>query len=256
MNRATIDDHAPLTALPTTGNVFSATWPVRTGDIHSDRNLRLDGIARYLQDAGFDNLQARGALDTHPLWIVRRTVIDVFEPIVWPDRVRLQRWCSGLSSKWCSMRVRIESDSGGLVETEGFWINIDPNTGMPARISEEFTAGLASTAVDTHLHWRRWIDPDTSGYDVSPFPLRSSDFDPFDHVNNAVYWQPVEDALDKEVRSGPFRSLVEYNRPIERGEHVTVRSEEGANTLHIEADGEPRASARWFPLPAHSNGQG
>ena len=80
-----------MAELPTTGSIFQASWPVRTGDIHTDKQLRLDAIARYLQDAGFDNLVDRGAMDTHPRWKVRRTVIDVLEPVFWPDRVHLQR---------------------------------------------------------------------------------------------------------------------------------------------------------------------
>ena len=152
------------------------------------------------------------------------------------------------------MRVRIRSDSGGLIETEAFWINIDPKTGMPATISEKFTAALASTAVDEHLHWRRWIDPDTDDYADSPFPLRSSDFDPFDHVNNAIYWQPVEDALPEKLRSEPFRAILEYTQPIKRGEQVSVRT--GTNTLHIDAGGEARASARWFALTSNHSDQG
>ncbi|WP_234552326.1 acyl-[acyl-carrier-protein] thioesterase [Rhodococcus qingshengii] len=256
MNRTKVDDHVAMAELPTTGSIFQASWPVRTGDIHTDKQLRLDAIARYLQDAGFDNLVDRGAMDTHPLWMVRRTVIDVLQPVVWPDRVHLQRWCSGLSNKWCSMRVRIRSDGGGLIETEAFWINIDPKTGMPASISEKFTAALASTAVDQHLHWRRWIDPtpDTTPSADTPFPLRSSDFDPFDHVNNAIYWQPVEDALPDRLRSGPFRAILEYTQPIKRGEQVSVRT--GTNTLHIDAGDEARASARWFALSPKNSDQG
>ncbi|MDI9916574.1 acyl-ACP thioesterase domain-containing protein [Rhodococcus sp. IEGM 1379] len=120
----------------------------------------------------------------------------------WPHQVHLRRCYSGISSKWCSMRVRIDSDDGGLVESEGFWINVDPKTGMPARISERFTRDLDSTVVDQHLHWHRWIDPEPSASSGTAFPLRSSDFDPFDHVNNAVYWQPIEDAMGK-----PYETL-------------------------------------------------
>lgn len=154
------------------------------------------------------------------------------------------------------MRVRIRSEAGGLIETEAFWINIDPKTGMPATISEKFTAALASTAIDQHLHWRRWIDPapDATPSADTPFPLRSSDFDPFDHVNNAIYWQPVEDALTDDLRRGPFRAILEYTQPIKRGEQVTARG--GANTLHIDAGGEARASARWFALTPKSSDQG
>lgn len=256
MNRPKIDVHAPLSEFPTAGKAFRTSWPVRTGDIHTDRSLRLDGIARYLQDAGFDHLVAEGAMDTHPAWVVRRTVIDVVEPITWPDQVHLQRWCSGLSAKWCSMRVRIQSDGGGLVETEAFWINLDSNTGMPATIGENFTAAMASTASDHHLHWRRWIDPEVTEFESTPFPLRASDFDPFDHVNNAIYWQPVDEAVGKQLGSKSFRSILEYSRPVTRGEEVTVRSDEAAGRLHFDVDDHVCASARWFSIPPAAAAQG
>jgi len=41
-------------------------------------------------------------------WIVRRTMIDLVRPIEFQDMMRLRRWCSGTSNRWCEMRVRID----------------------------------------------------------------------------------------------------------------------------------------------------
>src|SRR5699024_974383 len=60
---------------------FSTRRRVRTGDVDPQRRLRLDSVARYLQDIAADNLDATGHARTDPFWIVRRTVIDVIEPI-------------------------------------------------------------------------------------------------------------------------------------------------------------------------------
>lgn len=147
-----------LAPYPSKGAVFC------NGDIHPNRTLRLDAAARYLQDLGFDHLEANGAAQVHPLWVVRRTVIDVIRPITWPGTVRLHRWCSALSSRWCTMRVRIESDGGGLIETEGFWININPGNGMPSRISDDFLAPLAKTTDEHRLTWHRWIPDASAGH--------------------------------------------------------------------------------------------
>src|SRR3546814_12448042 len=65
---------------------------------------------------------------TDPTWIVRRTVIDVIRPVVWPDHVHLERWCSSMSTRWTNMRTRITSERGGLIETEGFWINLSESS--------------------------------------------------------------------------------------------------------------------------------
>jgi len=66
-----------LAQQPDRGPIFVKSRPVRTGDIDVAKQVRLDAVARYLQDIGNDNIEAAGAIDTHPLWIVRRTVVDV-----------------------------------------------------------------------------------------------------------------------------------------------------------------------------------
>ncbi|MDJ0489723.1 thioesterase [Rhodococcus qingshengii] len=243
----------PLPSRPAEGAVFSNSWPVRTGDIHPDRSLRLDAVARYLQDLGFDNLEANGAAQTHPLWVVRRTVIDVVRPIIWPDTVHLHRWCSALSSRWCTMRVRIESDGGGLIETEGFWININPQNGMPSRISDDFLAPLMTTTDEHRLTWRQWITHPAPNTEGSEFPLRPTDIDPFDHVNNAVYWQPVESVMrmHTRLRPEPYRAVLEYIKPITVDEAVEIRSvhDTEAGTAWFVCGDETRASAHFTKPP-------
>jgi hypothetical protein len=69
----------------------------------------------YMHELGFD--------ESHPLWVVRRNVIDVIGSIEFQDMLRLRLWCSGTSTRWCQMRVRIDGRNGGLIESEAFWIN-------------------------------------------------------------------------------------------------------------------------------------
>lgn len=41
---------APLVDLPAEGDVFSASWKLATGDMDARQHLRLDGVARYIQE--------------------------------------------------------------------------------------------------------------------------------------------------------------------------------------------------------------
>ena len=86
----------PLTALPDGANPYSTVRTVRTGDVDTGKRLRLDGVARYLQDIGTDNLVAVGANDSDPLWIVRRTVVDVLTQFVPVDGCMISIRPSGL----------------------------------------------------------------------------------------------------------------------------------------------------------------
>ncbi|WP_430333828.1 acyl-[acyl-carrier-protein] thioesterase [Rhodococcus sp. ACT016] len=241
---------------PPADRCFETTRPIRTADVDSAYRLRLDGIARYLQDIGSDNLAAFGFDDTDPLWIVRRTVIDVLRPAVWPDRIRLRRWCAAHSTRWSAMRVQVTGDEGALIETEGFWINIGTETGMPARISDGLLESLASTTDEHRLRWKPWLPTtapaeDDQEDDATPdrtFHLRTTDIDPFNHVNNATYWHAVEECLaDRpDLHEAPYRAVVEHLSPIFARDHVHLRTRSDDTSLSVWflVEGEVRAVAR------------
>ncbi|NQE91208.1 hypothetical protein HPY32_30180 [Nocardia terpenica] len=208
---------------------YETNWPVRSGDVDRHGRLRLDAIARYLQDIAWEDLKASRFVDSDPTWIVRRTVIDVVRPIRWPDHLSLRRWCSGVSTRWANMRVRITSDAGGLVETEAFWINVDEGTGTAARISD---AGFLHLAASTDQHRLRWtpmlhgVPPPRSDTDLV-YQIREVDIDLLMHMNNAAYWQAVEQFLPNHsgFRTGPYRAVIEYNAPITADQSLLIRSE-------------------------------
>lgn len=76
-------------------DVFDREWPLRVGDIDRAGRLRLDAACRHIQDIGQDQLREMGFEETHPLWIVRRTMVDLIRPIEFGDMLRCRRWCSG-----------------------------------------------------------------------------------------------------------------------------------------------------------------
>ncbi|MBJ8347964.1 acyl-[acyl-carrier-protein] thioesterase [Antrihabitans sp. YC2-6] len=253
--------HQPLATPPAGGLGFESSWPVRAGDVDPDNRLRFDGVARYLQDIAWENLQATFFTETDPIWIVRRTVIDVIRPIIWPDEVHLRRWCSALSTRWTNMRVSINSDNGALIESEGFWINISETTGMPTRISDKGLEYLGMMTAEHRLRWRPWLAepaPPESEADM-PFHLRATDIDQFNHLNNAAYWQAVEHRLVDfpKLIARPHRAVIEYIAPVFARERVMVRSryDDGSATdspvlkLWFVVDGSVRTAARISALP-------
>ncbi|RMI31054.1 hypothetical protein EBN03_20145 [Nocardia stercoris] len=240
---------------------FTSTWAVRAGDVDPYHRLRLDAVARYLQDIATEETHASTIRNTDPDWILRRTVIDVVRPVTFPDRVELRRWCSALSTRWANMRVRLTSDNGGLIETEGFWIKINAATNLPTRISDEGMAYLGRTATEQRLRWRPWLSdtlPPASESDVA-FPLRATDIDQYNHVNNAVYWQIAEGFLIDypKLVVGSHRAVIEYLAPVLARQQISVRSRyepAGAGghpllQLWLVADGQVATIVKIGPLP-------
>ena len=207
-------------------DVFDRQWPLRVADVDRDGRLKFDAACRHIQDIGSDQLRELGYEDTHPLWIVRRTMVDLIEPIEFKDTLRLRRWCSGTSNRWCEMRVRIDGRRGGLMESEAFWININRETQGPARISEDFLEGLRRTTEEGRLRWKAYLKAgsreDATG--VRPYPVRVSDIDLFDHMNNSVYWSVVEDYLhaNPELLAAPLRVTIEHDAAVALGDDLEI----------------------------------
>jgi len=217
---------------------FQADYRVRTGDVDQEMRVRLDAVARYLQDVANDNIEATEFHATDPFWIVRRTVIDVVRPITWPATVTAQRWCGALSTRWTNMRVRLTAKHetnrfnpnprpDGLIETEAFWINVNEQ-GMPSRLSDEAFEMLSSMTDEHRLRWKPMNPekaPEQTPLADREHVLRITDFDPFKHLNNAAYLEAVEDELvdHPDLVDVPHRVVIEYLRPIVPGTRITLR---------------------------------
>lgn len=207
-------------------DVFDVEWPLRMADIDRTGRLRFDGAARHIQDIGQDQLREMGYEDVHPAWIVRRTMIDLVAPIEGRDFLRLRRWCSGTSNRWCEMRVRIDGRKGGLMESEAFWINFSRETQGPSRISEDFLAGLQRTTEVDRLRWKAYLKAGgrEDAEQVRRFPLRVTDIDLFDHMNNSVYWSVIEDCLETapDLLKEPLRVTIEHDSAVALGDDLEI----------------------------------
>jgi acyl-ACP thioesterase len=222
----------PLAALPDSGYVYRTAWRVATGDIGADLNLRLDGVARYIQEVGAENLVDAGEAEAHPHWLVQRTVIDVIEPIGFPNEVSFRRWCSALSLRWCTMRVDLVGSDGGRIETEGFWIAMNAKTLTPQRATDSLIEKFSTTTDEHRLKWRPWLTNPAEPEQAMPFALRRTDIDLFEHVTNTAYWHAVHEvmAVEPDVCTPPYRTVIEYRKPIKYGEEVTVRWQRRTDT--------------------------
>lgn len=214
-------------SLPSTGRVYVGQRRVRLGDATPAGRLRFDALVRYVQDVANDDTREAGFDDVMG-WVVRRTVIEVRQFPVYLEPLALSTWCGGVGSRWAERRVRVVGEGGGAVETATLWVHLDTETMRPKVLPPSFHE-LFSPSAGGRTVRARLLHADTPGVVTTrhPFPLRFTDFDVLGHVNNAVYWETVEEELARrrELRA-PLRAELEHRAPIEPGADVEVVAEE------------------------------
>jgi acyl-ACP thioesterase len=215
--------------------VFRTERPIRLSDTDANGRLRLDAVARYLQDVASDDWADAGFESHTHVWVVRKTWIEVEAPFTRDEQVDLSTWCSGIAGTSASRRYSLRGNAGGAIEAESVWIHLDHSLRplrLPKAFVEIYGASAAGNGVAT-----RFVLPAPPAVEGESWPLRGTDIDRLGHVNNAVYWQPVEERFGAAVR----RAELEYRKPVDLTDDVRVVASESA--LWLVVGGDVRAAA-------------
>ena len=222
-----------------TARRFSALRPIRLSDTDTTGRLRLDAVARYLQDVAADDvLDAGWAPDEH-IWVVRRTVLDVIAPFLDDTALELATWCGGTAASAAARRTSLAGDRGGRIEAEMIWIHLGPGL-QPLRLDARFKAVYGESAAGRRASTRLELPAPPADAARDEWRLRATDVDRLRHVNNAAYWAPVEELFEPRLAE-PHHAVLEYRRPLDLGDALELRR--AGDSLWFIVDGAVRAAA-------------
>jgi len=216
---------------------FRTAKTIGLSEVDTTGRLRLDVVARYLQDAASEDVTDVGRPPSEHFWVVRRTELDVVEPFADDLHVEIETWASGIAPTAASRRYTLRGDNGGHIEAESIWIHLDRDL-RPLRLDDGFLEIYGPSAEGRRASTRLTLPPPS----VAPsqeWPLRATDIDRLGHVNNAAYWAPVEELWAGRL-GGPLRAVMEYRKPIDLGERVELAQD--GNLLWLVVGGEVRAA--------------
>ena len=222
------------------GRQFSGQFRVRLGDADESGVIRLDGVARVLQDVATDDWEETG-LESTDTWVVRRTSIRVADGGRWPrykEVLTVTTWCGGAGAAWAERRTNISSGGELLVEAVALWVPVDP-TGHPVRIKPAFYDVYGEALQGRKVSGRVPAPAGADGALLVAWPLRRADLDIVGHVNNAAVWQAVTEIVTSRVS---WVSVIHHGA-VESGHDVKIAHVPGS--LWMLVDGEVRVSAQY-----------
>lgn len=194
-------------------------------------NLRgkagLFAMLNLLQDAGwkhaFDwNLQ----LPEHQGFVFTRQKLMMKTWPSWNDKISIRTWIRPPSGAFLFRDYEIYHGEEKIGEGTGSFVVIDLKTRKPAKSDwssfeqywrQDFSLNIEPEKISTEGDFK----------EVSSFPVRNSDLDMNDHVNNTKYAQWVLDSLPIEILRGPVHLHgyeVNFLAEAKLGDEIAIRS--------------------------------
>lgn len=245
-----------LVARPERGRVFTEVARPGLADCAPSGRVRLDALARFTQDIAYADALEAGLSET-TWWVVRRTRMMVGRFPRFGQRLELATFCSGLGRMWAERRTSIvgqraegreggeagEADvagEGGQVEVVSLWVHLDPRSGRPTPLREDELAVWGESAADRKVTARLHHPGPATDTDAYPWRFRVTECDLAGHINNAAYFQPLEEELLQDDDPPSIDVEIEYRSPAQPGETQILRN--GCRRWIVDGDGETIAS--------------
>ena len=219
-----------LVGAPAEGRVFGYALRAGLADAAPSGRVRMDSIARWLQDVAYADIVDAGVVDLSS-WVVRRTSIKVERFPRFGEQVEARTWGSATGRLWAERRTTI-SGPDASIEAVGLWVHLDPQTRRPVpppdAVQRVYWPSAQGRVVKARL---RHASPAEDAR-RSPWRFRVTDLDLAEHVNNAAYWEILEERLDPDPVS--LDAEIEFREPAQAGE---VEVLEAGGQLWVAAPG-------------------
>jgi acyl-ACP thioesterase len=221
--------------------VFTSSARAGLADCAPSGRIRLDALARWLQDVAYDDVEDAGVAGA-AVWVVRRTRIKVARFPRFGERFSLKTFCSGFGRAWAERRTSISSTQqpDPAVEAVSLWVHLDPRSRRPAPLTPEEIKVYGEAAAGRKVTARlRHQSPDGAREALS-WTFRATDCDVAGHVNNAAYWQPLEEELLADGEPDWIDVEMEFRSAAQPGSKLVLG--DGARRWIVGGDGDVHAS--------------
>ena len=261
MARAT-DADAMVDAAPG-GRTYRILRRPLLSDCAPSGRARLDALARWMQDVAFADVEDAG-LERAAVWVLRRHRIRVLRFPRFGEHCAVHTFCSGIGRMWAERRTTITLGCGGhdcvddgsgddgrgadgrgepLVEALALWVHLDPVRLLPSPVTDA-ELEVYRTSAHNHKVAARLRHPRPERVEKDwRWRFHRTDADIAAHVNNAAYWEPIEDELLGDERELTQEEVeLEFRAPAQPGP-VQILAGDGCRWITDPESGDVYASA-------------
>ena len=231
-------DFTEIVGEPAEGRVYEHELQPGIADAGGDWRVRVDAIARWLQDVAHLDLLDAG-FRVPGVRVVRRMRLRADGFPRWNETLTLRTWCSGMGRFTAERRTTVEGESG-RVEAAALWVWLDGKSLRPKRFPEGFldVYGPSAGGRNPSPHLRHADPPDGAG--SRPWRFRATDVDVAAHINNSQYWSPIEEEFAGAEFPRTFDAEIEFRDAAQPGEALVVA--DGAKRWITSPEGKVHAS--------------
>jgi acyl-ACP thioesterase len=216
-----VRDDADLAGPPSVGRVVTLARHVGLGDTRPDGRLRLDALARFVQDVA-DHDAATADVGGAGVWVLRRSSFRVLHTPRFRADLTLRTWCSGVGARWAERRTDVEVGGRRAVGAVGLWVYVDRERGVPVGLPDGFHERWGVSAGGRQVRARLVHPPPPASAVRARWPLRAVDLDVLGHVNNAAYWAAAEEELARRGEPVVTRAEIEFRAGLDAGDEVEM----------------------------------
>jgi acyl-ACP thioesterase len=226
---------------PPGGRVYSHAQRPGLGDCAPSGRIRLDALARWLQDVAYADVEDAGVAQA-AVWVVRRARMHVKRFPRFGSHFRLATFCSGLGRMWAERRTTItrvgaeESD----VEAVSLWVHLDPEDLRPTPLTQAEMEAYGDAAAGRRVTARLRHPAPASVEKRFPWRFRATECDLAAHINNAAYWTVLEEEILGGSDPEALDVEIEYRTPAQPGEKLVLCN--GDRRWIVDEAGETHAS--------------
>lgn len=228
--------------------MYQMTAKVRLSEADHTKKITFPGIVNYFQDCSIFQSEALGVGFEHlerqkAAWVLNAWQIVVERYPMIGEEIMVSTWATGFHGIYGNRNFKMCDREGNILAwANSVWVYMDLVKGHPIRPDSREIELYGSEEALPFSFAPRKITLPTASVKCDSIPVRRSDIDPNEHVNNCHY---IQMALEVLPESFTFRQVrVEYKRSARRGDVIyPLMAAEAGRTVIMLCDQEEQPYA-------------